>query len=117
MNFKTFKKSNKVTKNSFIDRYFKILFIEERQIEEIVHFDEENICQQGMIYIEKGTHKIIQSPKYPKKYLPNLNCSWTISTVRDDERVRLHFTTLNIDGKAGDQLILYDGKGTGMLNS
>ena len=66
-----------------------------------------------MIYIEKGTHKIIQSPKYPKKYLPNLNCSWTISTVRDDERVRLHFTTLNIDGKAGDQLILYDGNGTG----
>ena len=70
-----------------------------------------------MIYIEKGTHKIIQSPKYPKKYLPNLNCSWTISTVRDDERVRLQFTSLNIGDNAGDQLILYDGKGIGKKNN
>ena len=81
-----------------------------------INFSKENVCHQGMIYIEKGTHKIIQSPKYPQKYLPNLNCSWTISTVRDDERVRLQFTSLNIGDNSGDQLILYDGKSIGKKN-
>jgi hypothetical protein len=60
-------------------------------------------------YVEIGSSVTIQSPGYPKTYPSQLNCTWTVSTVRNDERVRLEFLSLNIDAR-GDVLSLYDGK-------
>ena len=62
-----------------------------------------------MIYVEIGSTVTIQSPGYPKTYPSKLNCTWTVSTVRNDERVRFEFLSLNIDAR-GDFLSLYDGK-------
>ena len=56
-----------------------------------------------------GTTAVIKSPNYPQDYPKNLNCTWTISAVRDDQRVRVVFQSLSIDSR-GDNLILYDGK-------
>ena len=58
-----------------------------------------------------GTTAVIKSPNFPQNYPPNLNCTWTISAVRDDQRVRVVFTALDMELRgAGDDLILYDGK-------
>lgn len=67
-----------------------------------------NVCQNKISYVEMGTSDIIKSPNYPGVYPKKLNCSWLISTVRQDERVRLVFLSLNIDSR-GDRLVLYDG--------
>ena len=69
------------------------------------------VCDQKVIFVERGTHQVIKSPNYPKKSQNNLNCTWTLSTVRNDERVRLVFDSLDI-GTNGDKLILYDGDST-----
>lgn len=61
-----------------------------------------------MSYVEVGTTIIVKSPNYPGNYPANLNCTWTISTVRKDERVRVIFLSLNIDVR-GDKLSFYDG--------
>ena len=66
-------------------------------------------CAKKMTYVEIGSSVIIKSPGYPKTYPSKLNCTWTISTVRNDERVRLDFLSINIDSR-GDYLSLYDGK-------
>ena len=52
---------------------------------------------------------MIKSPNYPYDYPKNLNCTWTISAVRADQRVRIVFLSLNVDSR-GDELILYDGQ-------
>ena len=69
------------------------------------------VCDQKVIFVERGTHQVIKSPNYPQKSQNSLNCTWTLSTVRNDERVRLVFDSLDI-GTNGDKLILYDGDST-----
>ena len=69
------------------------------------------VCDQKVIFVERGTHQVIKSPNFPQKSQSNLNCTWTLSTVRNDERVRLVFDSLDI-GANGDRLILYDGDST-----
>ena len=70
-----------------------------------------HVCANQITYVEIGSTVIIKSPGYPKTYPSSLNCTWTISTVRKDERVRLAFLSLNVDSR-GDHLSLYDGKST-----
>ena len=70
-----------------------------------------HVCANQITYVEIGSTVIIKSPGYPKTYPASLNCTWTISTVRQDERVRLAFSSLNVDAR-GDHLSLYDGKST-----
>ena len=62
-----------------------------------------------MAFVEVGTTVIIKSPNYPDHYPANLNCTWTLSTVRKDERIRIVFLSLNIDIR-GDTLSFYDAK-------
>ena len=72
-------------------------------------FNSGQACDNKVIYVEIGSTVTIQSPGYPKTYPSKLNCTWTVSTVRNDERVRFEFLSLNIDAR-GDFLSLYDGK-------
>ena len=83
--------------------------LQQRVLDELTHeMVTMNICQHQTTFVEVGTTALIQSPNYPDNYPANLNCSWTISTIRNDERVRLIFLSLNIDTR-GDRLILLDG--------
>ena len=72
-------------------------------------FNSGQACDNKVTYVEIGSTVTIQSPGYPKTYPSKLNCTWTVSTVRNDERVRFEFLSLNVDAR-GDFLSLYDGK-------
>ena len=72
-------------------------------------FNSGQACDKKVTYVEIGSTVTIQSPGYPKTYPSKLNCTWTVSTVRNDERVRFEFLSLNVDAR-GDFLSLYDGK-------
>ena len=57
------------------------------------------VCENKRSYVEIGSIVLIKSPGYPNHYPAKLNCTWTISTVRNDERVRLSFQSLDIDSR------------------
>ena len=66
----------------------------------------ENVCSNKISYVNIGFMVVLKSPNYPGNYPPNLNCTWSISAVRNDQRVRIVFLSLNIDSR-GDKLNIY----------